>query len=63
MAAAALQRLLTVKINQISLPPQHMATTNMHTPFSLSSEARKLAKREAKRLFQRLSDGGLERKV
>jgi len=63
VAAAALRTLLTTKINRVSLPPQLMATTTMYTPFSLASDARKLARREAARLFQRLSDGGLALEV
>jgi hypothetical protein len=34
MAAAALQTLLTTRINRASLPPRLMATTTMHRPFS-----------------------------
>jgi hypothetical protein len=58
-AANAMQTLLAGRLNQLTLPPQLMATTYLHTPFSLAREARKIAKRQTEHLFERLSNGGL----
>lgn len=59
LVAAAAQELLAGSINRVTLPLQLMATTNMHSPVSLTLVARKIARGEAGQLFKRLGNGGL----
>lgn len=59
LVAAAAQDLLAGSINRVTLPPQLMATTNMHSPVSLTLAARKIARGEAGQPFKRLGNGGL----
>ncbi|MET3760685.1 hypothetical protein [Sphingomonas sp. UYEF23] len=59
MAATAAQELLAGSINRVTLPPQLMATTYLHSPAILTRAARKIALRQAEKLITRLRDGGL----